>query len=52
MAESPLLVSVIVPIHNAERWLPDSFHSWASQTYANIEWVLVDDGSTDKSAEL
>lgn len=52
MSEERPLVSVVVPIFNAEQWLPASFRSWASQTYANIEWILVDDGSTDTSKEL
>lgn len=45
-------VSVIVPVYNAERWLPASFSSFEGQTYANTEWILVDDGSADSSAEL
>ena len=45
-------VSVIVPVYNAEEWLPGSFCSFEEQSYSNIEWVLVDDGSTDESAGL
>lgn len=44
------LVSVIVPVYNAARWLPELFGSLRSQTYGNMEVILVDDGSTDMSA--
>ena len=45
------LISVIVPIYNAEKYLDDCIRSITCQTYANIEILLVDDGSTDKSDE-
>lgn len=45
-------VTVIVPVYNAAKWLPASFRSFEGQTYANTEWVLIDDGSVDSSAEL
>lgn len=44
------LVSVIVPVYNAARCLPELFGSLRSQTYGNMEVILVDDGSTDMSA--
>lgn len=44
-------VSVVVPVYNASKWLPDSFCSFEQQTYPNIEWILVDDGSTDDSLD-
>ena len=45
-------VSVIVPVYNAAKWLPSTFRSFEGQSYSNIEWILVDDGSRDRSAEL
>ncbi len=42
-------VSVIVPVFNAERWLPGTLESMHQQTYQDVEYVLVDDSSTDDS---
>lgn len=44
---SPPVVSVIVPAHNVERYLDDALRSLRSQTLADIEIIVVDDGSTD-----
>ncbi|MGH8050654.1 MAG: glycosyltransferase family 2 protein [Arenimonas sp.] len=46
------LVSVIIPCYNAERWVLETLESVKKQTYENIEIIIVNDGSTDKSAEL
>lgn len=51
MEEKPL-VSIIVPIFNVEKYLSECIDSILSQTYANIEIILIDDGSTDKSAQI
>lgn len=44
--------SIIVPIYNIERFLRKCIESIVSQTYSNIEIILVDDGSTDGSASI
>ncbi len=45
-------VSVIIPVYNMERYLEKCIQSVCGQTYKNIEIILVNDGSTDKSAEI
>ena len=45
-------ISIIVPIYNAEEWLEKCVNSIVEQTYFNIEILLINDGSTDKSLEI
>ncbi len=45
-------ISVIVPVYNKEKYLTRCLDSLAGQTYGNIEFVLVDDGSTDSSPSI
>lgn len=46
------LISVIVPVYNVEEYLQECINSIIKQTYKNIEIILVDDGSTDKSKTI
>lgn len=46
------LISIIVPIYNIEEYLSACIESLINQTYKEIEIILVDDGSTDKSASI
>lgn len=46
------LVSVIVPVYNAEKYLDCCLDSIASQTMTDFEVLLIDDGSTDGSADI
>ncbi len=46
------LVSIITPVYNAARWLPETLATVRAQTLADWEQILVDDGSTDGSAEI
>lgn len=46
------LVSVVVPVYNAEDYLNACIQSVLSQTYKKIEIILVNDGSTDASGAL
>jgi glycosyltransferase involved in cell wall biosynthesis len=50
-AEVPL-ISLIIPIYNVEQYLIECLESVAAQTYQNLEVLLINDGSTDKSAEI
>lgn len=45
-------VSIIVPIYNVEEYIERCVNSILCQTYHNIEVLLIDDGSTDKSSEI
>lgn len=46
------LVSVIIPIYNVELYLEECIKSVINQTYKNLEIILIDDGSIDKSGEI
>ena len=45
-------VSVVIPVYNGERYLGDAIRSMLEQTLPATELVVVDDGSTDASAEI
>lgn len=51
MKNTPL-VSILIPVYNAEAYIYETLQSLLKQTYSNIEIILVDDGSTDKSIEI
>ena len=46
------LVSVIVPIYNTEKFLPQCLDSICGQTHKNLEIILIDDGCTDGSPQI
>jgi len=46
------LVSVIVPVYNVEKYLNQCIESLVNQSYKELEIILIDDGSTDKSGEI
>ena len=46
------LVSVIVPVYNAEKYIDRCIQSLLSQTLSDIEIIMVDDGSADRSGAI
>lgn len=46
------LISIVIPVFNVKNYLANCVKSIEKQTYANLEIILVDDGSTDGSGEL
>lgn len=52
MNKNEPLVSIVVPVYNAERFIADTIKTVLDQTYQNWELILIDDKSTDKSIVL
>ena len=46
------MISVIVPFYDAEQYLERCLNSLYNQTYKNVEFILIDDGSTDSSKTI
>jgi glycosyltransferase involved in cell wall biosynthesis len=49
---TPPLVSVVMPVFNGERFVGDAIDSVLRQTFTDLELVIVDDGSTDRTAHI
>lgn len=51
MTSKPL-VSVVIPVFNGERFIAETIRSVFKQTYRNLELIVVNDGSTDRTVEV
>ena len=52
MSKNSSKVSIILPTYNGYKYIRQSIDSCLNQTYKNIELIIVDDGSTDKTSEI
>src|SRR5690625_2935202 len=52
MTKADEIVSIIVPVFNAELYLAECIQSICLQTHPHLEVILVNDGSTDKSGDI
>lgn len=50
--QSDLMLSVIIPVHNSDKYLDQCLISVTNQSYKNLEIIIINDGSTDGSAEI
>ena len=46
------LISVIIPVYNSENYLLRCITSIQNQTYSNLQIIIINDGSTDKSIDI
>jgi cellulose synthase/poly-beta-1,6-N-acetylglucosamine synthase-like glycosyltransferase len=50
--ESEPLVSIITPVYNGEKFIPECLESIRTQTYSNFEHIIVNNCSTDRTLEI
>jgi len=48
----PSLVSIVMPVYNMEQYIKEAINSVLAQTFTNWELIIIDDGSTDQTANI
>jgi len=52
MKKSPVAITVLLPVYNAEKYIAETVESILKQTFSDFEFIIIDDGSTDRSLEI
>lgn len=52
MKENSIIISIIIPVYNLEKYIRTCLQSLIEQTYKDFEVIIIDDGSTDNSYEI
>ena len=52
LMDNSILISIIVPAYNVEQWIERCLESIQNQSYKNLEIIVIDDGSKDKTPAL
>lgn len=47
-----MLISIVVPVYNAEKYIVKCMDSLINQTYGNIEIIVINDGSKDRTKNI
>ena len=50
--DNSILISIIVPAYNVEQWIGRCIESIRNQSYKNLEIIVIDDGSTDRTPDI
>ena len=45
-------ISIVLPVYNVEKYLPECIESLVNQTLNDLEFIFIDDGSTDNSIKI